>query len=136
MGEQAQTRLTDGALRNRDARNIRITSPYDERVRCLRLLRCYILILAAFARPRGRGVDEELVGHPEADLLAAVHVEVVSALVRLVLPQPHLLAFVTASGVKKQSTMGHHASANITFLQTTIKMADTIWPAAGGTPEE
>lgn len=64
------------------------------------------------AGPAGGRVQKALIHHPEADLLAGVHVQVVCAFLCLVLPHPHLLCVVAGwdtdqgNNPAQQSTSG------------------------------
>ena len=56
-------------------------------------------------RARRRRIHKDLICHPKTDLLSLVHVEVVGPLVRLILPQPNLLGFITDTVAKDASTV-------------------------------
>lgn len=65
------------------------------------------------AGPRGGRVHEALVYHPEAELLAGVHVQVVRPLLRLVLPHPHLLCFVAGQGAGSRQQPGRRGALRL-----------------------
>lgn len=65
------------------------------------------------AGPRGGRVHEALVHHPEAELLAGVHVQVVRPLLRLVLPHPHLLCFVAGQGAGSRQQPGRRGALRL-----------------------
>lgn len=87
--------------------------------RCRRLSRLRRRIGRGGGRPRRRRIHKDFIRHPETDLLPLVHVEVVGALVRLVLPEPDLLCFIAGAAAKERLKLG-------TLHQTKCHKAETL----------